>query len=186
MFKLILCVIIGLIIVGVATGGITIQFNNEKLSAIPKMLQSALTNQSLFTKTNYYFTTWKRKAELAVAGSIDKKFELDMQYVSDDTKKLKEVLDTNTNPADIISKSTLLNESIARARQGAGVISDEAIKRLRDPWLKILATADGELHRLTSLAGEYKKYQEELQKLVPPTTATPTPKPIPSAVPLKF
>ncbi|OGY31493.1 MAG: hypothetical protein A3C02_00875 [Candidatus Andersenbacteria bacterium RIFCSPHIGHO2_02_FULL_45_11] len=180
MIKLVLFLIIALTVIGVFTGAIKIQLDNEKLSELPKTVGQFVTNQSVASNASYYFTTWKRKAELAIAGSAEKKFELDMKYVEADTAKLKAAIDANTNPADIIMKTKLLNEGIARAKQGVEEISDEAIARLRDSWLKILAAGDLELQRLGGLADEYKKFQEELTKLAPPTTPTATP------VPLKF
>lgn len=174
MFKLVLFLIIAVFAVGILSGTIKIQIDSEKLNDLPKTAQALLNNQSVISNISYYFTIWKRKAELAIAGSAEKKFELDMKYVGIDTEKLKAALDANTNPADIIMKSKLLNESIARAKQGVEEISDQAIATLRDQWLKILAAADLELQRLSSLAGEYKKYQQQLEKLAP------------TPVPLKF
>lgn len=174
MFKLVLFLIVVIVAIGIFTGTIKIQIDSEKLNDLPKTAQALLNNQSVISNISYYFTIWKRKAELAIAGSAEKRFELDMKYVGIDTGKLKAALDANTNPADIIMKSKLLNESIARAKQGVEEISDQAIATLRDQWLKILAAADLELQRLSSLAGEYKKYQEQLEKLAP------------TPVPLKF
>ncbi len=184
MIKLVLFLVIALAIVGVFTGAIKIQLDNEKLSALPSTVQQFVTNQSVASNALYYLTAWKRKAELAIAGSAEKKFELDMKYVGVDTEKLKAALDANSNPADIIVKTKLLNESIARAKQGVEEISDEAIAKLRDGWLKLLAAADLELQRLSGLADEYKKFQTELEKLAPSETPTPTPTETP--VPLKF
>ena len=176
MIKLVFFLVIALVAVGIFTGAIKIQVDSQKVSELPKTVLGFVNNQSVASNVTYYLTAWKRKAELAIAGSAEKKFELDMKYVEVDTGKLKAAIDANTNPADIIMKSKLLNEGIARAKKGVEEISDEAIARLRDPWLKILATADLELQRLGGLADEYKKFQEELTKLAP--TATP--------VPLKF
>lgn len=186
MIKLILFLFIVLTVIGIFTGAIKIQLDNEKLSELPKSVLGFVNNQSVASNISYYLTDWKRKAELAFAGSKEKKFELDMKYVGIDTEKLKAALDANSNPADIIVKSKLLNESITRAKQGAEEISDEAIAKLRDQWLKILAAADQELGRLTSLADEYKKYQEELSRLAPSPAATPTPAVAATPVPLKF
>ncbi len=182
MFKLVLFLVVVIVVIGLFTGTIKIQIDSEKLNELPKTAQAFLSNQSVASDISYYFTMWKRKAELAIAGSAEKKFELDMKYVGIDTEKLKIALDTNTNPADIIVKSKVLNESIARAKQGVEEISDKAIATFRDQWLKILAAADLELQRLSSLASEYEKYQEQLEKLAPVHVVSPTP----SAIPLKF
>lgn len=186
MIKLVLAIVVALAVIGIFTGAIKIQLDNEKLSELPKTVLGFANNKSVASNFSYYFTAWKRKAELAIAGSTEKKFELDIKYVEIDTAKLKAALDANTNPAEILVKSKLLNESIVRAKQGAEEISDEAIARLRDSWLKILAAADLELQRLGGLADEYKKFQEELQKLAPVATPTPSPTPTETPVPLKF
>lgn len=182
MFKLVFFLVIVFAIIGIATGAITIRVDNEKLSELPKTVQSFVTNQSVASQVTYYLTMWKRRVELAIAGSNEKKFELDIKYVGIDTEKLKLALDANTNPADVIVKSKLLSEGIARAKQGADEIPDKAIAKLRDQWLKILAAADQQLQRLSSLASEYKKYQEELQSLAPAHS----PSPSVTAIPLKF
>lgn len=182
MFKLGIFLIIVTVIIGISTGAITIQVDQSKLNELPKTVLSVVKNQSIASQATYYLTMWKRKAELAIANSTEKKFELDMKYVRIDTANLKAALDANANPADIIVKSKLINESIQRAKRGAEEVSDEVIAKLRDAWLKILAAADQQIARLSSLAEEYKKYQEELKKLAPSPSVSPTP----SALPLKF
>lgn len=187
MFKLIPVLIVVIAVIGIATGVITIQINNEKLSQLPTAALELTKNQGVASNVSYYFTMYKRKAELALAGSSEKKFELNMKYVAADTEKLKAALDANTNPPDIIMKTKLLNESLERAKKGAEEISDEAIGKLRDEWVKLLAAADRELSRLSSLADEYKKFQEELSNLAPaPQGGGPTPTATPTPVPLKF
>jgi hypothetical protein len=182
MFKLLIFLLIVLGIVGIATGALQIRVDNEKLSKLPKTVQGFIGDQSVASNVQYYFTMWKRKAELAIAGSNEKKFDLDMKYVEIDTKNLKEALDATKNPSEIIMKSKLLTESIERAKQGLEDVSDEALTKVRDAWVKILAAADQELKRLPGVADEYKKFQEELSNIV----ASPSPQQTPTPVPLKF
>lgn len=177
MFKFALFVAIALGVIGIVTGSITIQLDAEKLSQLPKTVQEFVTDQNVASNISYYVTALKRKAELAIAGSKEKKFELDIKYVGIDTEKLKAALDANTKPAEIVAKSKLLSESIARAKQGAEEVSDEAIAKLRDSWLKTLAAADQELSRLSTLADDYKKFQEQIEKLAPSPSPSPMPNP---------
>jgi hypothetical protein len=116
---------------------------------------------------------WKRKAEIAIANSDNKKFEYYMKYVEQDTKKLKEVLDVKKDPEIVIMRSKLLNESLTSAKKSLEAISEDKLAEIRDSWVKILANANGELARLSIVAGEYKQFQEEIEKIAPNPTPTP-------------
>lgn len=175
MSKLLLIAIIALAAVGIFTGVIEVKINAEKLGSVPATISQAVGNGNILSQGEYYLTTWKRKAELTIANSNDKKFELNMKYVEQDTKKLKEALDAKKAPDAIILRSKLLGESVESAKKTIEDISDEAIGKLRDAWLKILASANVELGRLSGLADEYKKYQEKIKELAPSPQITPTP-----------
>lgn len=178
MSKLLLIAIIALAIAGVATGVIEVRINSEKLSAVPATISQAIGSGNILSQGEYYVTTWKRKAEIAIANSDDKKFELYMKYVERDTEKLKEALDAKKSPDAIVLRSKLLNESLDEAKKAVEHISDEAIAKVRDAWLKALGNANQELARLSGVAEEYKKFQEEIEKIAPSGSpeASPTPK----------
>lgn len=183
MSKLFLIAIIVLAVAGVATGVFEVKIHTEKLGTIPATFQQAVGQGNILSQAEYYLTTWKRQAEVTIANSDDKKFELFMKYVEQDTKKLKEALDTKKGPDVIIVKSRLLNGSLEDAKEGVEDISDEAISKVRDAWLKILASANTELGRLSGLADEYKKYQEQIESIASSPTVTPAPTP---TIELKF
>lgn len=180
MSKLFLLAIIALAITGIFTGAIEVKINPSKLGNLPTAIGQAVGDGNIVSQAEYYFTTWKRKAEIAIPNSDDKKFDLYMKYVEQDTKTLQEALDAKKGPETIIIKSRLLNESLEAAKKAVEDISDEAIAKVRDAWLKVLAGANQQLGRLAGLADEYKKYQEKIEKIVPTATpdskASPTPK----------
>lgn len=173
MSKLLLLAIIGLAIAGIFTGVFEVKVNFEKLGSLPTTLQKTLGTGNAATQAEYYITTWKRKAEVAFANSDDKKFELFMKYVEKDTETLKDALDVKKGPDTIILRSKLLNESLVQAKDGIEKISDETLVKIRDAWLKVLASANGELGRLSGLADEYKKFQEQIEKIAPLSSPTP-------------
>lgn len=175
MSKLLLLVIIGLAIAGIFTGVFEVKVNFEKLGDLPSTLQTTI-GANAVTQAEYYFTTWKRKAEVSFAKSDDKKFELFMRYVENDTETLKDALDVKKGPDTIILRSKLLNESLVQAKEGIEKISDEALGKIRDAWLKVLASANSELGRLSGVADEYKKFQEQIEKIAPAPSTSPTPK----------
>jgi hypothetical protein len=169
-------IIIVLVGVGVVTGVIEVKIHADKLSSVPSTIQQVVTNGSILSQGEYYLTTWKRGAELAIANSDDKQFKLHMKYVENDTEKLKKALDEKKSPDTIILRSKLLNESLEKAKETVEDISDEAMNEVRDSWVKILANANQELGRLGGLADEYKKYQEQIEKIAPTPAPSPTPK----------
>ncbi len=183
MSKILLIAIILLAIAGVATGVIEVKVNPEKLGSVPTTISQAIGNGNILSQGEYYVITWKRKAEIAIANSDDKKFELYMKYVENDTKKLKEALDAKKGPDAILVRSKLLNESLGQAKKTVEDISDEAIAKVRDAWLKILASANQELGRLSGVADEYKKFQEQIEKIAPSSSPQPSPTP---KIELKF
>ncbi len=173
MSKLFLLLLIGLAIAGMATGVIDVRINFEKLGDLPGTVQQALGGGAFLSQAEYYVTTWKRKAETSFANSDDKKFELYMEYVKKDTETLKDALDAKKGPDTVILKSKLLNESLAQAKEIVEDITDESLEEVRDAWIVILAAANAELGRLSDLADEYKKYQEEIEKIAPAPEASP-------------
>lgn len=187
MSKLLLIAIIAIAGIGIATGVIEVKINSEKLSAIPAIVQDFITSKDLLAQGEYYITSWKRKAEVAMANSDDKKFDLYVAYVQTDTEKLKDAFDKNAAPGSIIVRTKLLNESVALAKEGVENISEEAIASTRDAWVKTLADANTQLQRLSALAGEYKQYQEQLEDLAPSPAEAPSPSPEATPeIPLKF
>ncbi len=181
MSKLFLWAIIGLAIAGIVTGTIEVKINPAKLGSFPTTIQQAVGDGSIVSQAEYYFTTWKRKAETSIASSDDKKFELYVKYVEKDTTTLQEALDMKKGPETVILRSTLLQESLENAKKLSETISDEAIANSRDAWVRALANANQQLGRLTSVADEYKKYQEKIEKIAP--TATPSSKASQGATP---
>lgn len=187
MSKLLLIAIIAIAGIGIATGAIEVKINSEKLSAIPAIVQDFITSKDLLAQGEYYITSWKRKAEVAMANSDDKKFDLYVKYVEIDTEKLQKALDSNAAPGSVIVRTKLLNESVDLAKKGVEDISEEAIASTRDSWLKTLADANTQLQRLSALAGEYKQYQEQLEDLAPNPAEAPSPSPEATPeIPLKF
>jgi len=173
MSKLLLLFIIGLIVVGVITGVFEVKVHVDKLGSVPATLQQTLGGGSFLPQVEYHFIVWKRKAEIAISNSDNKKFENYMKYVEQDTKRLKETLDTEKDPEIVIMHSKLLKESLESAKTSIGNISKDALQKLRDSWVKILANANMELARLSILAGEYKEFQEQIEKIAPSPKATP-------------
>lgn len=187
MSKLFLIAIIVLAALAVVTGVVEVRLNTEKLGDIPATIQKAIGGKDLLAQGEYYLTGWKRKAELATTNGDDKKFELHVKYVEADTTSLKDALDANAQAAGIILKSKRLTESVNDAKAAANAVSEDTIARMRDTWLKALAEANVQLARLSGLAGEYEKYQKQLETLAP--SATPeaaSPSPQEGAIPLKF
>ena len=196
MSKILLISVIALAIAGVMTGVFEVKVNTEKFSGVSSSVQTFFSDKDFVSNVQYYAITWKRKAELAVAGDTDKKFEVQMKHVEADTKALQAAIDASKSPAIVVLKSRLLDESLKNAKGAAEEISDDAIARVRDAWLKVLASANQQLQRLAGVAGEYEKYKQELENLAPALqgearpdgrpspSIDPTPSPTP--VPLKF
>ena len=152
MSKLLLIAVIALAVAGILTGVIEVKINSQKLGAVPTTISQAIGSGNLLSQGEYYGTTWFRKAELAIANTDEKKFELNKKYVERDTEKLKEALDGKKAPDTIILRSKLLNESVEDAKEAIEKISEEALGKIRDAWLKALASANQELGRLSGIA----------------------------------
>lgn len=176
MSKLLLLTIIGLIVLGVFTGVFEVKVHLDKIGSVPSTLQETLGGGNIGSQAEYYFTVWKRKAEIAFTNTENKKFEYYMKYVEQDTKKLKEMMDAEKDPEIVIQQSELLGENLMNAKRSVEKISKEALQEWRDAWVKILANANIELARLSLLAGKYKQLQEQIEKIVPSSSASPTPK----------
>ncbi|MDA1169386.1 MAG: hypothetical protein O3A36_03550 [bacterium] len=175
MSKLLLLAILILILLGVFTGVFEVKVRLDKIGSVPSALQETFGDGNIGSQAEYFFTVWKRKAEIAFANTENKKFEYYMKYVEQDTKKLKEMMDANKDPEIVIQQSNLLNESLTSAKSSVEKISKEALQEWRDAWVKILANANIELARLSLLAGKYKQLQEQIEKIIP-SSASPTPK----------
>lgn len=173
MSKLLLLAIIGLAIVGVITGVFEVKVHIDKIGNVPVTLQQVIGGGSVLPQAEYYITVWKRKAEIAFANTDSKKFEYYMKYVEQDTKRLKETLDTKKDPEIVLMHSKLLNESLENAKASIEIISKDELQKVRDSWVRILASANVELARLSILASEYKQFQEQIEKIAPSPQATP-------------
>lgn len=186
MSKILLISVIALAIAGVVTGVFEVKVNTEKFSGVSSSVQQFFADKDFISNMQYYAITWKRKAELAVAGDNDKKFEVQMKHVEADVKALQEAIDASKSPAIVVLKSRLLDESLKNAKEAVEKISDDAIARVRDSWLKVLASANQQLGRLAGVAEEYKAYQEQLEGIAVSPSPSIDPTPSPTPVPLKF
>lgn len=173
MSKLLLLGIIILIVLGVFTGVFEVKVHLDKLGSAPATLQKVVGDGSFVSQAEYQITIWKRKAEIAIASTDSKKFDHFMKYVESDTKRLKETLDASKDPEIIIMHSNLLKESVESAKVSIEKLSDAELQKVRDAWVRILASANIELTRLTVLAKEYKEFQEKIEKNAPVLEASP-------------
>jgi|SRR3989344_5889607 len=173
MYRLLFRIVLVAIVAGIALGVIEVKFHLDKIGGAPAAIQQAIGDGSVISQVEYYFTTWKRHVEVTISSSNNKKFEIRMKHVEQDTKKLQDALNAKKDPGVIIVKSKLLNESLGYAKEALEDVSDEALKKLRDPWVKTLASANQELARLPALADEYKKYQEQIENIVPSPQISP-------------
>ncbi len=185
MSKLFLISIIALAVAGVISGVFEVRVHPEKFGNAFAGAKQFIGSKDIIANSQYYAITWMRKAEIAVAGDEDETFTIYMKHVEKDAEALKQAIDMNKSPGVVVAKSRLLDESLQRAKSAVETISDDAMARVRDQWVKVLSSANQQLGRLAGVAGEYQQYKEALEGIAPAQQEEAS-DPTPTPVPLKF
>lgn len=162
MSKLTLLVVIAVGIIAYLSGVFEVVVHPERVSNIPATVQNLAQDGSLLVQAKTYVTKIKRKGELLLADSADRKLELAVEYEETDAEHLAQLLDKEPDPKAVLPQAELLVESMKQVETYTADATVDTFVSVQDKHEAALVLAADSLTKLQHIEKEYEAYQDRL------------------------
>ena len=165
MSKLTLLVLIAAAVIAYLSGVFEVVVHPERVSQIPATVQNITKDGSLIVQAKTYVTKLKRKGELILADTPDRKLELAVGYEDIDAEHLAQQLDKEADPKSVLPQAELLLESMKQVDTYIDDAKVETFVAVQDKHEAALILAADSLAKLKDIQQEYEAYQERLAQV---------------------
>jgi len=157
MSKMLIFFIAAFVGVLLLTGIVEIRFSPEKYVDIPNLTNKVFKEKTTFEKGRAKIVSWKRKAELFVIQSKEKRLVLSLLYVKKDAARLNELIAKEVTASTLLPQAEQLIDSIDLVRTNAEKAPVEVVAGMKDESTESFLIAQ---EALGSLQQQYTQLEE--------------------------
>lgn len=132
-----------------------IRFHTEKLAGLPSAISATVSDGSMYEKARAQVVTIRRSADRFLVKEKRQQYEVALNYVTEDSERLKKLTESGEDPEKITVQATLLEQSLDRLRQQANNVSVDDIASLKEKTSTALNTAQSTLETVKEVAAGY-------------------------------